>query len=72
MSFDKLAGIYVYCMDYHNGQWSRLYRLMSRIGLRLKLTDSAIKGIQTGSEEWFEAHTVYNSLCNSQRFLNGR
>jgi hypothetical protein len=34
--------LYVFCMDYHGGQWSRLYRIMSRLG-PTRLTDSIIK-----------------------------
>lgn len=64
MSFDKLAGIAVYCMDYHDGQWSRLYRLQCRIGARL--SDSAIAGIRRGchdpSNEWEDARRVYRTL----------
>jgi hypothetical protein len=56
MSFEKLAAIYVYCADYHDGQWSREYALSCRIQrqYRIKLNDSA----------WDEAreHDVYKSL----------
>jgi hypothetical protein len=64
MSFEKLAGIYVYCADFHEGQWSRLYRLMSRI--RIRLSDSAWKGIRRGKDdphgEWEESRRVYRQL----------
>ena len=61
MSFDKLAGIYVYCMDYHEGQWSRLYRILSRISKKeLNLRDSSIEEVRTG--DWEEAHEVYQHL----------
>lgn len=33
--------LYVFCMDYHSGQWSRGYRLLSRLG-PARLTDSCI------------------------------
>ena len=33
--------LYVFCMDYHSGQWSRGYRLMSRLG-PARLTDACI------------------------------
>lgn len=39
MSFEKLATVYVFCADYHEGQSSRLYRILSKIsskGLDLK------------------------------------
>jgi hypothetical protein len=62
MSFDKIAAVYVYCMDYHTGQWSREYRILSRISsqYRLKLTDSAIKVIQSNNNEWQDASQIYN------------
>ena len=64
MSFDTMAGIYVYCADYHSGQWSRLYRLMSRI--RIHLTDSAWAAIRRGRDdpnnEWEAARRVYRKL----------
>ena len=33
--------LYVFCMDYHGGQWSRGYRLLSKLG-PARLTDSCI------------------------------
>lgn len=64
--FDKLAGIYVYCADYHEGQNSRLYQLMCKIdSYGLKLSDSAWDGIREGSDEWLDAHNVY-SACVSK------
>lgn len=29
--FDRLEGLYVYCVDYHEGQWSFLYSLIGRL-----------------------------------------
>ena len=64
MSIEKLAGVYVYCMDFHGGQWSRLYRLMSRI--RITLRDSHIAAIRRGKDdkgnEWEESRRVYRHL----------
>ena len=37
MSFEKIAATYVYCMDYHGGQWSREYRILSKISTQYKL-----------------------------------
>jgi hypothetical protein len=34
--FELVATLYVLCMDYHGGQWSRGYRLMSRIARRYR------------------------------------
>jgi hypothetical protein len=44
MNFNTLAGIYTYAMDHHGGQWSRLYRLMSRI--RFHAPDHVFAAIQ--------------------------
>lgn len=33
--------LYVFCMDYHSGQWSRGYRLLSKLG-PARLTDNCI------------------------------
>ncbi len=73
MDFDTLAGIYTYAMDHHGGQWSRLYRLMSRI--RFNASDSAFTAIQGNRharkdrgisdaqwEEWESARKVYRTL----------
>ncbi len=67
MSFDKVAAVYVWCANNHQGQWSREYRIMSRISkMRLHLPDSAWEAIQDGtgraSEEWAEAHEIYKTL----------
>lgn len=34
--FELVATLYVLCMDYHSGQWSRGYRLLSRITSRYR------------------------------------
>ena len=64
MSFEKLAGVFVYCHDFHSGQGSRLYRLQSRI--RMRLSDSAWKAIRRGRDdrnnEWEASRRVYRHL----------
>ena len=65
MSFDKVAALYVFCADYHGGQNSRLYRLMSRIAryYRLQLSNPEWDGIRDGKdEEWRGAHEIYKTL----------
>jgi len=46
----------VFCMHYHSGQWSRGYRLLSRLGLR-NLSSAAEQEI-TESEcyQWLVEH----------------
>lgn len=67
MSFERVAALYVWCADNHGGQWSRGYRIMSRISkMGLKLTDNAWEAIQYGTgrgkDEWFEAREFYLRL----------
>jgi len=71
MSFDKLAGIYVYCMNYHTGQWSRLYRIMSRISgfYKLRLKDSIIHAIEDKEcdpyNDYSIARDIYETLIKN-------
>lgn len=73
MDFETLAGIYTYAMDHHSGQWSRLYRLMSRI--RFHAPDHVFTAIQGNRHlkreqaisdatwaEWERARQVYRKL----------
>lgn len=72
MSFDTIAAVYVWCSDNHSGQWSRGYRIMSRIAkLRINLTDNAWEAIQHGTgrakDEWAEAREMYLRLDSSRK-----
>ncbi len=71
MNMDTLAGIYTYAMDHHSGQWSRLYRLMSRI--RFNAPDHVFTAIQGNRhsrgnisdatwDKWEGARAVYRKL----------
>ena len=75
MNPDFAFGLYVFCMDFHTGQWSRLYRIGSR--LRVRLSDSAIKAIQGNRhdkesigqgawDEWEQARIYYRQLKRSK------
>ena len=72
MSFDKLAAVYVFCMNYHEGQDSRKYRILSKINSQynLWLTDNAIRQIEAEEpdeeNEWLEANEMYNRLVKSE------
>lgn len=55
MNMDFAFGLYVFCMDYHGGQGSRLYRLMFK--LRVKLSDTAIHAIQ-GNRHTRKEHSL--------------
>lgn len=64
MSFEKLAGIFVYCADFHSGQNSRLYRLMCKCYMRL--SDNAWAAIRHGkhdpNNEWETSRIIYRTL----------
>ena len=49
--FDRLVGIYYTARLFHSGQWSRGYRLLSRIDLTLKGQADRLKP----NDEWSEA-----------------
>ena len=72
MSFDRIAATYVFCMNYHEGQGSRLYRILSKISThyRINLTDRAIDAIQGDkeSQEWSYAASIYNDLVRKFRY----
>lgn len=68
MNPDFTFALYVFCMDYHSGQWSRLYRILSKLGsqYRVSLGDSAIAAIRRGKDdphgEWEQARVYYRQL----------
>jgi len=37
-TFDGAVALYTFLTDYHSGQWSRGYRLLCKLGNRLKLS----------------------------------
>jgi hypothetical protein len=44
--FELLSTIYVLCMNWHSGQWSRGYRILSRLSERgMRLSDGYIQEI---------------------------
>jgi hypothetical protein len=77
MNTDFRFALYVFCMDHHSGQYSRLYRIMSR--LRANLRDNAIHAIQGNRharrenqitqrtwDEWSTARRYYRELKRSK------
>lgn len=72
MKPDFLFALYVFCADYHSGQWSRLYRLSCRLAsqYRVRLSDNAWREIRDGGDEWYEAHEFYNELV--ARYANDK
>lgn len=73
MSFDKIAGVYVYCMNYNRGMWSKEYQVLCRIQrqYKLRLTDNAIAAIEgtPGVDrrgDWTMATKVYNHFVKTR------
>ena len=66
MNFDRIAALYVFCSNYHSGQASRLYRILSKLSshYRIHLSDNAIDAIQGSkeSQEWSYARSIYIQL----------
>jgi hypothetical protein len=70
MSIDKAAAVYVYCMNYHTGQDSKEYRIMSKLSdpnsYNIKLSNRAIDVISGEKEprggEWEIAAQLYYVL----------
>jgi hypothetical protein len=75
MSPDFAFGLYVFCCDFHSGQNSRLYRILSRISARgIRVTDRAEAAIRRGkndpNNEWEQARTYYRQL--KRKYANDR
>jgi len=52
MSCDFIFALYVFCCDFHGGQTSRLYRILSRIASRgIRVTDHAEAAIRRGKDD---------------------
>lgn len=61
---DFLFGAYVFCMDYHTGQWSEEYQALCEINASLR--DRNIDAIRRGRDdefgEWEDARRWYRAL----------
>lgn len=62
---------YVWCANHHGGQWSREYRVLSRIDRQYspRICDSGWKAIGEGIDphgEWLMERDIYLRLCASQ------
>lgn len=62
--FDALAALYVFCMNYHSGQWSDEYRIMCQIdaNLRDRHIDIIAGNTDDDSGEWDNARQHYLEL----------
>lgn len=67
MSIDRIFATYIFCSDHHEGQDSRLYRLMNKIYARYtpRISDNAWQEIQGDKEavNWSTARRIYLNLC---------
>lgn len=61
---DFCFGAYVFCMDFHGGQWSEEYAAMCETGVSMR--DSHIDAVRRGrydrGGEWESARMVYRAL----------
>ena len=66
MNPDFTFALYVFCMHWHSGQSSRLYRILSRLSGRVRVSDRAINVIRCAQPdpagEWYEARRYYREL----------
>lgn len=61
-SFDLIVAIRCLCADYHSGQWSRGYRIYSRIESRYKPQRIPISRNDLKSDDWERAAEIYDML----------
>jgi len=57
--FDLYGALWLFCSKYHSGQWSRGYRILSR--LIIARYNPGI-GLQRGEFESEEQQNIYNDL----------
>lgn len=71
--FNLIVAIRALCIDHYSGQWSRGYRLLSRIASRYpnarNLPDrrELVLDRYTGTNEWAEAYDLYRTLRATHR-----
>lgn len=65
--FDFITALYAFCCHYHTGQWSRGYRILSRIEALYRPHNIPIERIANGHDEWIDAHEIYNELVKKYR-----
>lgn len=72
MSFDRLLALYHYCNQWHSGQWSREYALLSRItssGFRPSRSEEYLSVL--GKEGYEEAGQIYTRLVKAHQHQTG-
>jgi len=64
--FDLISGLYAFVCHYHSGQWSREYRILSRITTRYNPRNIPIEAIaENNNTDWQEASEVYQRLVKN-------
>jgi hypothetical protein len=66
-----MLGVYAYCRDWHGGQWSREYRIMCRIGERVRFSRIEEYTACLATEGYEKARDVYMRLVESQQGKEG-
>lgn len=63
--FDFVVALYGVCAEHHSGQWSRGYRIMSRISSHYRPRDipCGLNELFKRRREWSEALRIYISLA---------
>lgn len=64
MNFDFRMALFVFCMHYHSGQWSRLYRIMCKLDGHVTSNDEQAIAEGTGPNRgsYEESHRYYLEL----------
>jgi hypothetical protein len=60
--FNLIVALYALCSDYHSGQWSRGYRILSRITSCYKPENIPCTKEELVTEHWDEALLIYEKL----------
>ena len=60
--YTLIMALYILCSEYHSGQWSRGYRLMSRIATRYRPEGVPTMARLAYSDEWADVYEKYLEL----------
>ena len=62
--FDLYGALYVFCRDYHSGQWSRGYRILSRLS---RMGYKPGLSLQCNKFETLEQKQIYRYLVKNYK-----
>lgn len=60
--FNLIVALYCLCNDYHSGQWSRGYRILSRIVGAYKPHNIPSSREELDDDQWLDAANKYDEL----------